>query len=142
MRLNTRDFGEIEINEADIINFKIPIFGFDEYKRYAFLYDKELSEHFVWLQCVDEQELCFILVSPDLVVDEYRPNIPENVISTLGEGDLMCWLVAVIKDNFEQSTVNLKSPIVVNTRTKIGAQIILDEKLSIKHPLLVRKEGV
>jgi len=139
--LKTRDFGDIEINDADIIQFDIPIFGFEDYRRFAFLYDETVSEHFVWLQSVEEPELCFILVDPGLIVVDYAPAIPAGVQKALGEGDLMCWLMVVIKEDFNHSTVNLKSPLVVNSQTKIGAQMILEENYSIHHPLLAQKEG-
>ena len=50
MKLQTRDLGEIEISEQDIVTFTGPIFGFEQYRRFVFLYEEEISEHFIWLQ--------------------------------------------------------------------------------------------
>lgn len=135
MKLNTRDFGEIEIDEKDLITFKSPIYGFEQYKRFAFLYHKEISEHFIWLQSVEEQALCFVLVEPELVSDHYRPVLPPEMARLLGEGDCMCWLMASIREPFSKSTVNLKSPIVVNPERHLAAQLILEEDLPIRYPL-------
>ncbi len=135
MKLNTRDFGEIEVDEKDIITFTSPIYGFEQYKRFAFLYHKEISEHFIWLQSVEEQALCFILVEPELVSDHYCPELPGGAAQALGEGDCMCWLMVSIRDPFSKSTVNLKSPIVVNLEGHLAAQIILEEDLPIRYPL-------
>ncbi len=140
MLLKTRDFGEIEINEADIIEFKMPIFGFESYCRYVFLHEESLGEHLVWLQSVEEPDLCFILVNPDLVTESYDPKMPKSVREALGPGDLMCWLIMVVKEDFERSTVNLRSPIVVNPATRTAAQIILEESYAIQHPIISRKE--
>ena len=140
MKLFTRDLGEIEIDEKDIVTFTGPIFGFEQYRRYVFLYEKELSEHFIWLQSVEEPELCFILVQPDLITDQYRPELPPEAKELLGEGDYMCWLIASLREPFTDSTVNLRSPIVVNPELHQAAQFVLDGSLPIRHPL-VREGG-
>ena len=33
MKIFTKNFGEIQISEDDVITFEQPIFGFDEYKK-------------------------------------------------------------------------------------------------------------
>ena len=141
MKLQTRDLGEMEIDEKDIVTFTGPIFGFEEYHRYVFLYEKELSEHFIWLQSVEEPGLCFILVQPDLVTGDYQPQLPREAGTLLGEGDYMCWLMATLREPFQKSTVNLRSPIVVNPELRQAAQFVLEGDLPIRHPLLREGEG-
>ena len=87
MKLRTRDFGEVEVNEADIVTFVEPIFGFEAYRKFVFLYQKDVSEHFVWLQSAEEPELCFILTDPALVTDRYQPDIPQETQAPLGSED-------------------------------------------------------
>ena len=139
MKLLTRDLGELEIDEKDIVTFTGPIFGFEKYRRFVFLYEKDLSEHFIWLQSVEEPELCFILVQPDLITDDYRPDLPPEAKSLLGEGDYMCWLIVSLREPFQDSTVNLRSPIVVNPEERKAAQFVLEGNLPIRHPLV--REG-
>lgn len=141
MKIQSRDFGPVEIDEREIITFKSPIYGFEEYTRFAFLYDAQVSEHFVWLQSLEEPGLCFILVDPALVCDQYAPQLPAEIDALLGPEDCMCWLLVVIAEPFEDSTVNLRSPIVVNPIRKLAAQVILDGSLPIRRPLLCKKEG-
>ena len=140
MKLFTRDLGEIEIDEKDIVTFTGPIFGFEKYRRFVFLYQEEIVENFIWLQSVEEPELCFILVQPDLITDQYRPELPPEAKELLGEGDYMCWLIASLREPFTDSTVNLRSPIVVNPELHQAAQFVLDGSLPIRHPL-VREGG-
>ena len=146
MKLFTRDLGEIEIDEKDIVTFTGPIFGFEKYRRFVFLYqeeivenEKELSEHFIWLQSVEEPELCFILVQPDLITDHYQPQLPKEAKTLLGDGDWMCWLIVSLREPFQDSTVNLRSPIVVNPELRQAAQFVLEGNLPIRHPLV--REG-
>jgi len=139
MKLLTRDLGELEIDEKDIVTFTGPIFGFEKYRRFVFLYQEDLSEHFIWLQSVEEPELCFILVQPDLITDQYDPELPPEAKDLLGDGDYMCWLIVSLRDPMADSTVNLKSPIVVNPELHQAAQFVLEGNLPIRHPLI--REG-
>ena len=113
MKLSTRDFGIVEVDESEIVTFTGPIFGFESYRKFVFLYQEDISEHFIWLQSVENPDLCFILVQPSLVMEPYEPRFPAEMQELLGNGDYMCWLLVSIRDLFDQSTVNLKSPIVV-----------------------------
>ena len=139
MKLFTRDLGEIEIDEKDIVTFTGPIFGFEKYRRFVFLYQEEIVENFIWLQSVEEPELCFILVQPDLITDHYQPQLPKEAKTLLGDGDWMCWLIVSLREPFQDSTVNLRSPIVVNPALRQAAQFVLEGNLPIRHPLV--REG-
>ena len=139
MKLFTRDLGEIEIDEKDIVTFTGPIFGFEKYRRFVFLYQEEIVENFIWLQSVEEPELCFILVQPDLITDHYQPQLPKEAKTLLGDGYWMCWLIVSLREPFQDSTVNLRSPIVVNPELRQAAQFVLEGNLPIRHPLV--REG-
>jgi len=140
MKLETRDFGEIEIDENETITFAGPIFGFEKYRKFVFLYQESVSEHFIWLQSTEDPNLCFILVNPHTISDHYQPVLPGDTVSILGDGDYMCWLMASIREPFETSTVNLKSPVVVNPKLHLAAQFILEGDLPIRHPLFRKEE--
>ena len=47
MKINTVNFGEIEVQENDIITFDQPIYGFEENKRYVFMMDDSLNGEFI-----------------------------------------------------------------------------------------------
>lgn len=141
MNIMTRDFGEIQIDESSILEFQYPIFGFEQYKKYVFLSEESIGDDFVWLQSVEQPEICFLLVAPHVVISDYCPEIPQNIQNVLGDDDYMCWLIVVLKDTLEESTVNLKSPIVVNPMKKQAAQIILEADLPLRHPLVKGKEA-
>lgn len=134
MRIETRDFGEIEVGEKEIVTFFQPVYGFESLTRYVFLHDESLGEQFAWLQSVENADVCFILANPSLVDPAYAPRIPAEFVGEL-DGEYMWWLVAVIPEQLEKATVNLKSPIVVNFERGLAAQVILDEDLPIHSPL-------
>jgi len=140
MRFLTRDFGEIEIETDQVISFRQPIFGFDSLQLYTMLRDPEAGEDIVWLQSLESPELCFILVSARVLNGVYIPTLPNGTERLIGDGEYECWLIAVIKDDFTKSTINLKSPVLINWKTGLGAQVILDGDYPIRHPLMGEAE--
>lgn len=135
MKVNTREFGEMEIAEDKIIEFIQPPFGFEEHKRYTFLFDQEIGDQIVWMQSVEDPALCFILFDPTPLAAFYKPQIPAGIEQKLGEGELLCWVIGVVPQDFDKATVNLKSPIIVNMQTNRAAQVILDQDYPIRYSL-------
>lgn len=140
MNILTRDFGEIDVSPEDIITFSSPMFGFEDLTRYIFLFAEE-NTNIVWLQSVDNPHICFILADPKIVADSYAPHLSRDIRAQLGEGDCLFWLVVVVGQDFRDSTVNMKSPVVVNLHTKRAVQTILDEDYPIRLPLAGSQEG-
>ena len=139
MKIKTRDFGQIEIPESEIYHFTQPLFGFEEYTDFVILHDDEIGENIVWLQSVQEPGLCFILVDPSGMSDIFEPELPDGSEKLLGDGICLCWVVAVVPQNFKDTSVNLKSPIFINTETHLGAQIMLEKDYPVRYFFL--KEG-
>lgn len=135
MKVNTKFFGEIEVSEKDIITFDQPVFGFEDKKRYVFMMDDSLSGEFIWLQCIDDSTLCFVLANPNTLNENYSPTFSEEISSVIGKGTYEMWLVMVVADNFGESTVNLKSPIIVNLDERRAAQMIAEEDYTIRYRL-------
>lgn len=140
MLIETRDFGKMEIDEKDIITFVEPIFGFEDYHKYVLLEHEELNPHFVWLQSVEEPMICFVMANPSEVVPDYHVTLPAEAVETLGEGSALYFVLTVIRDPYYESTVNLKSPVVINTKTGKAIQVILEEPYPIRQPLVQKEE--
>lgn len=141
MLVKTRYFGEIELAEDKLITFESGIFGFEGYKRYALLFnsDAEVRPTISWLQCVDEESLALPVMMPTVVVPEYNPIVEDELLKTLGEytDDTLSVLVTVtVPKEIEKMTVNLKAPIVINTDTMKGCQVVVENNdYEIKFPV-------
>lgn len=140
MKYQTRDFGELDIPDTNIFEFIQPPFGFEEQSRFALLYDEEVGKEIAWLQSLEQPETCFILFDPSSLSSFYQPRIPESFEQELGEGELVCWVIGVVPGDFKQTTVNLKSPVVLNIQAKRGAQIILDQDYPVRYVLMQEAE--
>lgn len=140
MKIASRDFGEIDIKDDEIITFVQPPFGFDDYTKYTFIYDEEIGTHIVWLQSVEDPNICFILFDPSSLASFYTPKFDEATLDSLGDGEIVCWVIAVIPSDIKKATLNLKSPIIINTDTNKASQVILDGDYSLRHPLMKEAE--
>lgn len=135
MTMETRMFGAVELDETRIVDFVQPLFGFEDRRRFALLSDAELGPHIGCLQSLEEPGLCFVLMDPSALHVPYSPTIPEQAAQLLGAGEYECWVVTVLGDDLAHSTVNLKSPVLVNWKTRRGMQLILDQDYPVRCPL-------
>ena len=136
MQCFTRDFGEIEIQETDILHFTQPPFGFEQFQQYIILFDDEMDNGFAWMQSIDDSELCFILLDAEYFAPSYAPVMPDNMADTLGGNNISTWVICVVPTDAHRATANLKSPVYINLDTKKGTQIILQQEYPVRQPLI------
>jgi flagellar assembly factor FliW len=130
MLIETRDFGPIEIQEDDIVHFPSGIYGFEDSKRFALL-DTGSSAGIMHLQCVDAPTPRFIVLDPFAIVEDYAPEVPEEALIKLRANsveELSLLAIAVIPEDLNASTVNLKSPVAINFKEHLGMQVILGNR--------------
>lgn len=130
MNIKTRDFGEIEIDESTIITIPNGIIGFENTKRYTLISPLGEDTFPMWLQAVDSQTPCFVVYDPMQIYPDYRFEISDDEQELLKideNSPYRCLAVAIVPDDYRKTTINLRCPIVVNTKDNIAAQIMLDE---------------
>lgn len=133
MLKNTRHFGEIDIAEDKIIYFENGILGFEDYKEYTILYDSEEGERpdISWLQSLEEPSLAIPVVNPLLIKPDYNPEVEDELLKPLGnvnEDNIVVLVSITVPANVEKMTANLKAPFIINSDSKKGAQIIIDNQ--------------
>ena len=146
IKVKTRDFDDIEIPENEVITFAKGIFAFDDYYRYVLLAPLGENKFPMWLQSIDSENLCFIIFDPLECCPDYSVTLTDEEKKLLsvkpGEENKVEYLViAVVPEKYEDTTVNLKSPIAVNTANNTAIQIIAPENYPLRFPLF-KKEAV
>lgn len=131
MFIKTKYFGEINLEEDKVIEFPQGIMGFEGYNKYTLLYDIEEGEKpmISWLQCVEEPDLAIPVMNPLFVKADYNPTVEDALLSLLGEMNDENALVLVtitVPADKTKVTVNLKAPFVINSDTRKGCQIIVE----------------
>ena len=142
MLIDTRYFGQVDIEDSKIIHFENGLFGFEEYTDYTILYDSESEERpfFSWLQSTTEKGLAFPVVNPQNVMPEYDPVVEDALLEPLGEfdeNDMVVLLLATVPEDVKQTSVNMKAPLVIHAGSRKGMQIIAENSdYKIKHYLI------
>lgn len=145
MRLATKHFGEIEIEEKGIINFQEGLPGFDNARKFVLLGSSSENSLFKWLQSVDLPELAFAVVDPFLVKKDYDIHIRDSDLQRIGAErmeDIQVYSIVVVPEDILKVSINLKAPVIINTKNKNGAQIVLDtDKYGVRHYILEELQG-
>ena len=137
MKLHTKNFGEIEIDEQKIIDFPEGLLGFEEEKQFVIINTEDEENPFQWLQSVTNPNLAFVIINPFFVYPNYDIVIPKTAQERLkiqNKKDLCIYSIVVVPENIEKMTANLLGPIIININKKLGKQVILDDnRYSTKH---------
>ncbi|AYC28944.1 flagellar assembly protein FliW [Paenisporosarcina cavernae] len=144
MLIETKFFGSTEITENQIINFPEGILGFEEYNKFAMI-PVDSESPFIILQSINEKQIGFVMAYPFLFNSQYEFDVSDLDKKELGIEkleDVSVYSLVTLKEVFEESTMNLLSPIIINSKKNLGKQIVLNDQE--KYPLryLLSKGGV
>ncbi len=139
MKLNTSRFGEIEVNEEEIITFSDGLFGFEDIKKYI-IFQMEDDNPLMWMQSIEEGSLAFIIIRPFEFNPNYSLQLSDNDVEELGltsPDDSDIFGIVVVPEDPSKMTANLQGPIVINRILKKGKQVIsTSPKHKLKHFIL------
>lgn len=131
MLAKTKFFGEVELDDEKVIEFPNGIIGFEDFKRFAVLYDEDdkSEARISWLQSLDEPYLALPVIDPLAIIPEYAPMIEDELLKPLGnptDEDLLFLLVMTVPSDMTKVTANMKAPIIINAAECKGVQLIVD----------------
>jgi flagellar assembly factor FliW len=137
MDVRTTRFGVIQIAEDRVITFPKGLLGFPQARRYCLLEPGD-DACFFWLQSLEEPGLAFVVTDPALFVPDFSVPIRPEQMGEMGLAKLEDAQVFVIVNKVDtQLTGNLQGPLVINTLTRSGEQMVLAEKRwTTRHPLM------
>lgn len=146
MKIKTSQFGEIELTDDRVLTFTKGIPGFEEMKKYVLLPADESSDSpFFFLQSIESAELSFFLVDPFAFFPGYDIKLEEQLVERLEleePADAIVLSTVSVTGDMKDATTNLKAPLVINNRKKLGMQIVLDNKTyQIKQRLFQTEQG-
>ncbi|HMJ53534.1 MAG TPA: flagellar assembly protein FliW [Polyangiaceae bacterium] len=139
MQVQTNRFGTFEVDEKDPINFPQGMIGFPSEKQFVLLRQRDDSA-IGWLQSTTNPSLAFPVVSIDALAVTY-PTIaaPPVAAQKEEEVDPHAVMAVLCASAGQPATVNLLAPIVVNVRSRKGAQILLEgTTFSTNEPFVLR----
>lgn len=142
MKILTRKFGEIDIDETKILTMPDGLPGFDGFEKFVLLEDAKTAP-FCWFQCVEEPNLSIILMSPYVFMPDYTLDTKE-FIETRGWHDvtseeLLIYVVINVSKREEGTriTANMMGPLLINPKNNEVVQVVVsDTSYSHQHDVL------
>ncbi|GBU28450.1 flagellar assembly protein FliW [Treponema sp. R8-4-B8] len=146
MKVDTKVYGVIEVDEKQKVIIPQGLFGFEDYKEYVLLDNMEQGQFF-WLQSIDDKETAFILINPFLFRNDYEANVTNDELAEIGiksPENALVFVIVTIPQDGSSMTANLQGPIIINKENMTGMQAILsDSKWRTKHDIIAEfnKQG-
>ncbi len=152
MKVQTKWFGDMEISEDKIFTFEKGIIGYEDFKNFTIVFDAEKGDKasIYWLQSTEEPALAIPMIEPRIVSENYDPIVEDELVNTLGQNimdaRLEVLVTITVPTDITKMTCNLKAPIILNTDTMKGIQVIADnEDYLVRYPIYdileSRKDG-
>ena len=140
MKVNTKAYGLIDVDQRQKIHFPSGILGFENLKNYVLL--DALQQPFYWLQSMDVQEIAFVLIEPYIFRPDYSPDVStseleEVQLSPDSTDNMLVFTIVTIPEEQRDMTANLQGPIIINRNLHIGRQCISEnENWKTRHKIM------
>jgi flagellar assembly factor FliW len=129
MKCFNRQIGEIDYLSDHVFTFAEGLIGFEGLRSFVVINDAE-AEPFRWLVSIEDEDICFPLLDPKFVMPDYE------AINKFSKKHTVA-VVASLKELIEESTVNLRSPILFDAIRRTGQQVILpDERFAVQQKFI------
>lgn len=138
MKVLTRPYGEIEIEDRQRISFPRGIFGFEDLRQFILM--DATTQPFYWLQSVERVEVAFVLIDPRFFCPDYTPDVDSSELEEIGivdPDDMLFFAIVTIPESARKMTANLQGPLIVNRSTHLGRQSIsTNPRWGIRHTIV------
>lgn len=138
MKIKTTRFGELEVDKKDIITFKEGLLGFDNLTKF-FVVDPGDQTLILWLQSIEDAGTAFPMIEPKIFQSDYSVKLLPAELNSLeleGLNEASVYTILTIPQVVTEMSANLKAPIIINNKTKVARQIVLqDSKLEVRFPM-------
>ncbi len=141
MKIDTTRFGELNIDDAKVIQLTDGMIGFPE--RQFILLHPDHGGPFCWLQATGNPALAFVVIDPSGFIPDYRVKLTgeENEALRLApEDELLLLSVVTMSPVPSDITINLQGPIVLNPASMTGRQVVLDASYPSRYKLFAQHQ--
>ena len=144
-KINTLRFGELEIEEQDVVRFADGIPACEDEHEFVVLPYEE-GTPYMFLQSMMTPELAFLMTDPFVFFPDYSFELDDENMEKLAinsmDDVLVCTLISVPRSGVADMTTNLLAPVVINRHTMQARQIVLEKtQYTTKHRLFPEKKG-
>ena len=135
MHIKTTRFGVLDVSATDKIEFPSGLLGLEDCHQWVLLADAG-NPALAWLQSLTRADIALAVVSPRRFVPGYKARVSKSEISELKLQDVRdAELLAVVGKNGDDTTLNLKAPLIINLEARLGRQVIVNGDEPVQYVL-------
>ena len=137
MKVNTKAYGQVEVDERQRVRFPGGLFGFEGIEEYI-LIDAD-RQPFYWLQSLEAEQAAFVVINPFLFRPDYELDVDDERLRDIGvtSADKALIFAIVTIPSSGPMTANLQGPLIINRDTRVGKQEILtDQRWRTRHDVM------
>lgn len=129
---------KMKVESKILVEFPYGLPGFESLMKFMIIELKDYSPFHI-MQSLEKPNISMIIIDPGILKINGLIKIPSKVLKKLHVQNVhdICLFVILRMDEKSHSFIaNIRAPLVINTKNKIGHQIILeDERTPISYPL-------
>ncbi len=124
MEIHTTRFGPVDVDANDVILFPGGMLGLDDCLHWVLLADAS-DEGLGWLQSTTHGDVALAVVSPRRYVPDHQVRVARSELASLVlEDSDEVGVLAIVGKRDGNMTLNLKAPLVINLRRRLGRQVL------------------
>jgi flagellar assembly factor FliW len=130
--------GPISVPLDEVVIFPEGLLGFSHFKKFIFVNDPN-DDVFVWLQSCEKKEVAFPVIEAGFITDIEDLELTKSDRQKLAleendQPDIYC--IVRVTSEAQGMTANLKAPIVINQKDRVGYQFIMaNQRLQVQYPV-------
>jgi flagellar assembly factor FliW len=135
MNVETTRFGRLQVDSDDVLSFASGLFGLEFCQHWVLLADAQ-NDTLGWLQSTTRSDIAVAVVSPRRFVPDYQVRVPRSELTPLQlEAERDAKVLVIVGKSDRSLTLNLKAPLVINLKKRIGRQVVVNHDVAIQHEL-------
>jgi len=132
LKIDTRKFGETNIDEGKILSMPDGLPGFPGFEQFVLLEDPK-SAPFCWFQSIEAPNLSLVVMNPAVFKPDYQLDLQGLILSKEWKDvkpvELLIFVVINIKEEEQEKTItaNLMGPLIVNLNNREVVQMAISD---------------
>lgn len=119
-----------DLVEVPELTFPVGLPGFADLHRFSLWRWGDEDSPYARLVSLDDPSVAFLVAPPEEFFDDYHVPLHEDDARLLqldGAEEALVLVIVTVGERAEQATANLLGPLVLNTRARLGRQVVLDD---------------
>ena len=116
--------------EVPELTFTAGLPGFEDLRRFALSRWGDADSPYARLVSLERPDTAFLVAPPEEFFDDYAVTLEDDDAAGLqltDPTDALVLVVITVGEQAEEATANLLGPLVINTRARLGAQVVLPD---------------